>query len=211
MQVTQGIAIGVVLVAVGASVWYFTQNNLTNRDQAMEMTDETTNTSPDEAGRMSESGSIMDLLDRGERVTCEYMTEEDGVEYSGRIYIDGATERYSMTGQYVSEGEMVEFGALLNADTMYWWGSSEGEVRGMQMARTDVLDTSVAGEDTIAQQGGVRIDQHVSYSCSQWTVDESVFTPPSHVSFTDMGALHDDMMQRMPAEMRGTSDDLISQ
>ena len=211
MQVTQGIAIGVVLVAVGASVWYFTQNNLTNRDQAMDMTDETTNTSPDEVGRMSESGSIMDLLDRGERVTCEYMTEEAGVEYSGRIYIDGATGRYSMTGQYVSEGEMVEFGALLNADTMYWWGSDEGEVRGMQMARTDALDTSVAGEDTIAQQGGVRIDQHVSYSCSQWTVDESVFTPPSNVSFTDMGALYDDMMQRMPAEMRGTSDDLISQ
>lgn len=189
----------VVLVAFGASVWYFTQNNFSGEDKGQQVQQSTERERTPEEGTFTGYGSVIELLERGESVTCEYRAEQDGNITEGVVYVDGARGRYSMQGSYESAADSGSFGAIVDGEVMYWWGEGMEGVGGMRMTLPKDQEIVTTPEQfTDRSNTMVSPDQNVAYDCDRWNVDASVFVPPSDIEFTDMDQMMQDMFENMP-------------
>ncbi len=124
--------------------------------------------------------SLKDLLTAGVAQKCTYQDTSTAANVSGTTYISAGKVRSdftSVTSNITISGHMVADGK-----TSYVW--MDGQTTGFKMA-FDQASTASAGS---AQQG-VDANKAMNYSCSAWVVDNTLFTPPTSVKFTDLGAL----------------------
>ena len=90
------------------------------------------------------------------------------VKRTGTMYIANGQMRANFTTT-----SMIDDGAFL-----YAW--TNGATTGLKLT----AGSSVSGS-AIASKGGFDLVNDISYACNPWTVDASVFTPPSSISFSD--------------------------
>lgn len=110
-------------------------------------------------------GSISYLISLRQNLICTVKTLS-GYTRAGTMYISGSKAR----GNFASSS-MIDDG-----DHLYAW--TTGAIKGLVLPAS-----SSASGSAIATNGGIDLATDLSFACSPWTVDASVFTPPSSVSF----------------------------
>lgn len=166
----------VALAVVGGGAYYVVNKN--NEDQQ---------SSNSQASGQEDSGAntINGLLAQNKNVTCTFNTTDgSGNQTSGTVYVAG--ERMRGDFAYAASGEAEQKSNVLrDSEYNYFW--QEGADTGFKSKITDTeaID-SKEGENTQGQT--VDQDAEYNFECSDWSVDESMFNPPSEVEFTDYSA-----------------------
>lgn len=129
------------------------------------------------------SASLKDLFAGGKTSQCTFDVKGAIGETKGTVYV-ADTKAYGEFGT-TTNGKTTTTHLIRNADTFYVWGDSIPT--GMKMTMSvDEMASKMQGS---AQYKDLDPNQKTDYKCSGWTVDSSVFVPPSNIKFTDLGGM----------------------
>lgn len=177
------IAIVVALAVIGGGAFIITNNgNDENGSQASTASSD----SPKQGDDAAEISTIKELVSRNKDVTCTFSgTEQDGAKNSGTVYVS----KGRMNGDFILEpaGKPVQKSHIIQDGTyQYVWIDGKSEGTKIKLSAME----SLVDEEKAKQQAQQPVDQDkkFDFSCSDWNVDESVFTPPSNVTFSDLSA-----------------------
>jgi hypothetical protein len=127
----------------------------------------------------SEQASIEDLLTRNASLKCTFSVNEEDSVNNGTAYFSGDKNMY---GEFTNtiNNETTNVFVIRNGDTQYVWmkDSDTG-------FKTDVTTSDKASQQQMSQQFDP--EQKYQFDCVNWEKDESLFTPPASVTFTDVG------------------------
>ncbi len=165
------------LLAVGGIVVVLLLNNNANNSpdtnnqanqQGNNNQDNNNNDEDDASVEVSTNASASDFLASGENKKCTYVDGED----SGTMYFSNQRLRLDFQG-VESSGSMI-----IKQDKQYVWDDA---------TRSGIIFDLGAASDTLgaAPQEAVDLDAEYNFSCVNWNVDESLFSPPSDVTLTD--------------------------
>lgn len=202
MELQRIVVLCIIVAVLGGGVWY-----VTGRDSGVE-SDEMTSVETeqmDDVEMMDEEdlsgfGSFASLLGLGRDISCEYSyTDDDGNAGSGEGYFSGNLMRVDSV-LTDTDGTVYTSHMINDGTTMYTWTeTTDGTFAVMMPAAEFEEDPSdYMYESETETTGEVSVEQEVEYDCEGWSVDASVFVPPSDVEFTDMAAMMESMMQGLP-------------
>ena len=134
-----------------------------------------------ETEQVSGMKSLKDLISSGVAQKCTYSTKDDSISSEGVTYISGGKVRGDFTT--VSDGKTTASHMITDGKTNYIW--TEGEKTGLKMTITDTVSTPAPVTEENGSYSGSNLDQKFDYKCSTWIADQSMFTPPTSVTFTD--------------------------
>jgi len=179
------VAAAVVAGGIGAFVL------LGNEDSSNNETSATTSTSPETVRVATEQVSIEDLLTRNASLKCTFEVNEADSVNTGTAYFSGSK---SMYGEFTNTANNVSNIAYVvrNGDTQYVW--TKDSTIGF---KTDVSASNKQSQQQMSQQFDP--DQKYQFDCENWEKDESLFTPPASVTFTDMAAQASQLEEAMNA------------
>jgi hypothetical protein len=177
---TKNIAIAaiviVLLLLLGAAGYLMLSKN----------TAKTLKTAPKETVVPTKTGqttkSLMDLLSLGQNLRCTFdTTGTTGTSTKGTVYVSGTKIRgdFTITDK---TGKEQQTSMIRVGDTNYVWGSTLPN--GIKMTLS--LD-KISGNTQASQY--FNPSQKTNYNCLPWSVDATLFTPPSNIKFTDMTSL----------------------
>lgn len=191
------IIIILIVLALGAGWYFWSTNNENNSNETTTQEEMTTDTTESDSTTTDNSNNLLALLQSRETKTCTYSMEQEGTTISGVAYIAGDNMRnnYEVSGEEQNiTGSMIKMG-----DTMYIWGSSMPQGIKMQVNMEELAaQYSQNGDQQLIPGQNMTpfdITKQTEYTCANWVSDDSMFTPPADVTFTDMS----EMMQTMPA------------
>lgn len=145
----------------------------------------------------SQSSSLRELLALGKNQKCTVTTtstDDDGTKTDtvGTIYISGKkmAQEVSVTSTD-KEIPKINMRMISDGSYMYTW-NIETKAQGMKIKITEPTETESKGGNS--QGGAVDLDEKVAMKCTNWIVDNSKFTIPSDVQFTDLS----EMMKNIP-------------
>ncbi|MBI4037992.1 hypothetical protein HY382_03035 [Candidatus Curtissbacteria bacterium] len=127
-------------------------------------------------------GSIKSLLSGGKNVTCSVKYPMGDSAYEGKVFVAGSKMRGDFTTAV--EGKTMESHMISDGTYTYSWASGMPQGVKMKMDETQTQASPVAGQ---SQQ--LDVEKQVDMNCSNWSVDNSVFTPPADIKFMDIGAI----------------------
>lgn len=192
--------LGITVIAIIAiGVWYVISSQ---KDDTVTETNTTPTaaesaTAPAEDTRVGQ-GSFASLLARGGRVRCTYTgTTEDGTNV-GTMYTDG--QRVRIESSHTSADGTLDTTMITDGSTTYTWGTTESGTMAIKMTNQDSTADAVASPESPGSTG-VDMDAAVSYDCAPWSVDASLFVPPSDIEFTDMDAMLQGAFEGIPEGM----------
>ena len=176
--------IAIVMVAVlgvGAAV-YFTQQGVENGESGSSAVVEIENGERDAAPAASNfTGTVTDLLKRGENLTCTFTrTDDTGNAIGGTVYVAGQGQR--MRGDFVlaqADGTNMNGHIVRDGVTNYFW--SDQLAQGTKMTIEEDIVASPVENSKQAM-----LDESVDYDCRPWAVDASLFTLPVDKDFIDI-------------------------
>lgn len=119
--------------------------------------------------------SIKDFLAAGENKKCTFSKNNE----NGTMYFAGRRLRSDI--QRSRDGVISKVSMIVKDTLQYVWFDNNQGIK---------LEYSADNTDTAAvSQGGLDATQTYDFACTNWTVDESKFTPPSTINFTDLSKL----------------------
>lgn len=142
------------------------------------------NGSQDSNGAMGEvSTNLQSLLTGPSNRVCTYSDQEG----SGTVYVAGDDRLrvdYSSTDPEQPAGSMI-----MTKDKVYTWelGAQEGFTMPAYEGSTD--GNAGSGEYDFTEEDAVDVNKDYNFSCDNWSVDSSQFTPPASVEFNDIEAM----------------------
>jgi hypothetical protein len=129
--------------------------------------------------------TMHDLITSGAPQTCKFSIAATATSsgLSGTIYIASG----NMQGDFIktdTAGKVTNAHMIITGGMDYLWSDAS-------LTKGYKLSWSVAAASTILSDraGGVNINQPTAYSCSDWTADQSKFTIPANIQFTDITAM----------------------
>jgi hypothetical protein len=129
--------------------------------------------------------TMHDLITSGATQTCKFSIAATATSsgLSGTIYIASG----NMQGDFIktdTAGKVTNAHMIITGGMDYLWSDAS-------LTKGYKLSWSVAAASTILSDraGGVNINQPTAYSCSNWTADQSKFTIPANIQFTDITAM----------------------
>ena len=176
-----------VLVVVGSGVATFaalSRDGASNNENSVSLNSESN-------GATIQQASIEDLLTRNASLKCTYsVTEENGLN-TGTAYFSGNKNMYGEFVSPVNGKDMLAY-IIRNGDTQYVW--TKDSTDGFK------IDVSASNKET-QQRTSQEIDPEKKYefSCVNWNKDESLFTPPASVTFTDISEQSRQIQEAMDA------------
>lgn len=149
------------------------------------------------------SGSLKQLMGLGKAQKC---TWEGEAGESGVVYTDGTRSRfeasgYSMMGDDQEENsELVTFFGINDDEYIYTWSSQSNE--GMKMSNEteeeqQEMDEYDSEDYDSSMDYRSMSEYDFEYKCEDWSVDESMFVPPTNIEFTDFGQMIESMKDSM--------------
>lgn len=136
--------------------------------------------------------SLKDLLLSGIPQKCTFTDKTENAEMDGVTYVSGGKMRGDFNSK--TEGKMVTTHMIADGKTNYMW-TSDQKTGIKMMFDPKSTETKESGQSTGQPQagtetnGGVDLNKNQSYNCSPWGVDNSMFTPPADIKFTDYSAM----------------------
>lgn len=152
--------------------FFFSKNNSSSETVAPQKTNE-----------VSESKSLRDLLASGIAQKCTYSTNVDGAASEGVTFTSNGKVRSDFT---FTEGDKITKTHMINDGKVSYVWTDETKT-GFKM----IFDNTNPETDTqsVSVQGGTDWDEKFDYKCVPSIIDDSTFTPPSDVEFTDFANL----------------------
>lgn len=140
----------------------------------------------------AQSLNLRELLAMGKNQKCTFSiseTDENNTRNSttGTLYISG--NKIAEDVQVVSSDTQigtVNLKVVSDGAYMYSW-SPNNQDSGMKFKITETADS--AGSDQTNKGQGLDMDEKMALSCSNWIVDNSKFSIPSDVRFTDLNQM----------------------
>lgn len=179
---TQLIAGGLVVAAIVAVIAFTQLSKSPKTNVAQEIT-----TPKEESGIR---GSIKSLLGVGKNVSCSVKYPESAGD--GKIYVAGDRVRGDFT--LMIDNKEMESHMIVDREFGYFWSGTQGTK--MKIDETE----KTASPLPEGQEQTQDIDKEVDLNCSSWSVDNSKFTIPTNVQFTDMT----EIMQKMQQQSGGS-------
>jgi hypothetical protein len=126
------------------------------------------------------SGSLKSLLSGGKNQTCQVSYTASDQKVAGTVYVAGGNK---MRGDFTltdSQNKETVSHMIVDSQVGYFWSSAS--TQGMKMKIEEVSPSPAASTAT----QGADLNRDVEYKCSDWAVDNSKFSPPSDIQFTDL-------------------------
>jgi len=155
---------------------------LFNKSAVAPTQNQTSDTSNAPAENKSAVASLADLLTSGKTTQCTFnVATSNGGSTNGTVYVSADKMRGDFTIT-TKDGKASQMNMIRAGDDYYMWG---GELPGgIKMT----FDAESIKTNTQANQY-VDLNTKTDYRCSDWTADNSKFTPPSNVKFTDLSSM----------------------
>lgn len=175
------VVIAIIVIVGAGAVGYFlaNQNNTDDNDN----TQASTSQQADKAGTGEEKATINSLLNKGSNQKCEFSSVANETTAAGTIYFSNKRMRgeyTTTTKDQTSKGNM-----LIVGNTQYYW--TESSQKGVKMDISGQQNqNNQSGEGQQPTNGGLDTKQGYKFTCNDWKVDESKFTPPADIEFTDL-------------------------
>lgn len=145
------------------------------------------------------SGTLEDLFAKNVPLQCTFSSSIAGQESSGSVMVSNK----KMRGEFTTtiQGKSQKASIIQDGQYMYSWSSDQkmGTKLKMESFKGEVAKAQDAAQKNqalaLSQQQGI-------YDCKPWIAQESAFTPPADVAFTDMTQMMEDskkMMEKAPA------------
>lgn len=117
--------------------------------------------------------TIKELLTYTGTQQCSFSTEGN----TGQVYMSGGKMRGDFTIT-IPQGN-TDSHMIVDGQTVYIW--SENQTNGLK------ITSDVIGEfDTPNQAAVIDPNQDMNFSCSSWTVNQSIFVPPTSITFAEL-------------------------
>lgn len=165
----------ILLLVLGGGAFVLSQRN--NNPTPTPASNITTNTQT-----QAETGSqksIKDLFTLGSAQQCSF---NDQAGNSGTVFV----ANQKMRGDFITVAPQGSVNAhmIVDSSTSYLW--VDGQNTGIKMS----FDATAATENLGSQANtNVDWDKKFDYDCKAWNADSNMFTLPTGVKFTDLGAL----------------------
>jgi hypothetical protein len=127
--------------------------------------------------------SLHELIGSGVTQVCTFSIAGTATSSSmtGTIY----TSSGSMYGDFAKKdatGKMTTAHMIISSDEDYLW--SDALSKGVKMPWSAANSTALA-----SKYGSIDMNQPTTYSCTDWTPDQSKFTLPTNIQFIDVSRL----------------------
>lgn len=130
--------------------------------------------------------SYKDLLAAKVPQKCTYsMNEASGGE--GTTYVSGGKVRSDFSS--TQDGKAVASHMISDGTTSYVWNEGDKTGYKMTISQEQMNATPVPSTETGSNGGEGDINQNYDFKCSAWIPDNSLFNPPSDVTFTDFSSM----------------------
>lgn len=147
---------------------------------------------------VSEKTSLKNLLAGNRNVTCttSYPIDEKSSS-NGTIFVSGK----KMRGDFnvMMNGKNTLSYMIQDGTYVYIWTADSAQGTKMKVEAVE----KATGESTQKTDQNFDVNKEVDVKCSNWSVDESKFTPPSNVTFTDLSQI----LQKIPTSAAKKSGD----
>ncbi|MEX1111893.1 MAG: hypothetical protein WEC84_00365 [Candidatus Andersenbacteria bacterium] len=170
----------VAVVAIGAGI-YFTRQGQEGEESAVSTESNQSTEQTTESEGSSLSGTVTDLLQSGQNLTCTFNRTDEAGTTSGTVYVAGQGQRFR--GDFTlsqADGMQMDAHVVQEGDVNYFWSDQLP-----QGTKTTVTDEEAATPSDTANPQAV-LDENVDYSCRPWIVDNSMFNLPSDKEFVDI-------------------------
>lgn len=145
------------------------------------------------------NGSIEDLLKLGRSIKCDLAKASTDI-ISGTAYISGKRARsdFQMSG---GADKTIAGHFIMDGTNMYSW--TEGN-------KTPAMKISLADMEKLGagagakNEGASNYSDKMDYHCTNWTVDNSLFVPPTNVKFQDFAQMMNSVTKNLPVKMPNT-------
>lgn len=154
------------------------------------------------SGKMSMKHSLKDFLGMGDTLKCTYSSTDENATTEGITYVANGKVRSDSTTTPTKTGTAMSSYSIIDGEYMYSWGSEMPEGMKMKLdAMTEMgnMTKPETGADAQPPKEVVAYDEALDYDCEAWSVDASLFVPPSNITFTD----YSEMMKGMGDMMKG--------
>lgn len=191
-QALIGIIAAVVILVGAVGVFLYSQNK--NESES-----NTTVTTEQASDSTSMESNLASIFKSGQTQQCNFSSDEgNGNTTSGIIYMSGNQMRTDITSNIDNKSSSIY--VIRDGDENYIWGSEFPNNTGMKMTLS-VEEYETNEESKKYFDPSKKID----YSCSGWTIDPSVFTPPTTIKFQNLSSLIQGMMQGASKAPTGTA------
>lgn len=159
------------------------------------------------------SGSVKDLLGLNQAQSCEWQGENGEMT---QVYVDkdGKRTRLEVKMPASEEQPATEMMTIVDTKVVHTWDNitKKGmKMKAEEMSEEEMRVDDLGGEDVSEMdqeqaEYEQEMTQEYQFTCQPWQVDESFFTPPTDVTFTDMSAMMEQMQQsagEMKEQMKG--------
>lgn len=168
-----GLIIGVVVVIAVLAILGFTQfSKQPSLSKKNTETQQNLNqTSP------STKGSIKSLLASGKNVSCNIsMPDQQG---SGKVFVSGTKVR----GDFTMQVDGKELSSHMVSDGAYIYVWTDTSNQGTKF-KTDTKAPTASNQPQTTD-----LDKEVDLNCSNWSLDNSKFTVPGNIQFSDLSQM----------------------
>jgi hypothetical protein len=182
-----GIVLLVCLLTVGTIV--FTQSSQSKDGSLSEATKQSSNSETvREKDVFTQKGTIVELLALGKPIACSYTQNEVGAKLtgSGTVYLDGLN-RFRIDALQNRDGQEFQSNLIYTETLMHMWVTGQGRTFATTLPVERPITT--LDETNKAALNTTMVYENVIYTCNAWVVDESVFTPPTDIAFTDIRSM----------------------
>lgn len=173
----------VVVVAIAVGVVVANKDDSTNSNQAQAPE---TNQAQEQT---QTARTISQLLSSSKSQLCKLNTTNEGVAVSGDMYFADGKLRADYTS--TKDGKTTNGSMIILSDKQYVWDSTGKKGVMFSFSRDQVESQS----SNIQNQTGFDVSKQYDFTCEAWDVDQSKFTPPTDVQFTDFANLQNQLQQ----------------
>lgn len=170
---------GVIVIGAGAA-YFATQKD----DKTSNSTTETTTNASESTSPSTTKSNVASFLSGSETKECSYSTSSEGAEINGTMYFSGGQMRHNYSSN--KDGKSQSGSMIITKEAQYVWDNDT--LKGVKFAFSPDTPTSSDQPSGNSSQG-VDVNKEYDFSCKDWAVDESYFTPPSNVKIQDLSNL----------------------
>jgi uncharacterized protein YxeA len=171
----------VAVLGVGGWFGYQTLQDKPQDTANSAATQNTTNTNTTD-GEENLEGSLETFRSAGKARKCSLSYSGENGNGSGTMYTDGKGRGRITLDVATEKGNTGESNTLVLSEKSYSWTKTDSGTFGLAFNTSDIK-TDSQSSNTSTQQSA---DKNFSMKCKSWSVEESVLTVPSDVTFTSL-------------------------
>jgi hypothetical protein len=139
--------------------------------------------------------ALKELLAGGKTQICTWTSTENGVEMKGTLYVSGKKFRQESETTDAKTKTVSQSFSISDGESIYSWGGAMGK-QGVKFSMSSIGNIVTGTPTGASSRTGVNLNQEYQYQCQPWTADETLFTPPADVTFSDMSSLINNLQKK---------------